>query len=73
MMQKPDARSVMGVMMGVLKIGSAPSAPASRNTPRGGFNISVKRANAPDRVRTMAVPVASATSQPRYLAAQEAA
>lgn len=67
MMQTADVLSVMGVMQG-LKTGAAQATgPASRNMPRGGFNISVKRVNAPDRIRRMAIPVTPA-DQPRYFA-----
>ena len=73
MMQKPNARSGMG-LLGIFGGGSKEPASASRETPRGsGFALSVKRVNDPYRTRTMAVPVATATSQPRYLAAQGAA
>lgn len=66
MMQTADVQSGMGVQ-GINKIRSQATAPASRNMPRGGFAISVKRVNAPDRIRRMAVPVAQA-DQPRYFA-----
>jgi hypothetical protein len=66
MMQTADVQSGMGVM-GINKAPSQATAPASRNMPRGGFAISVKRVNAPDRIRRMAIPAAQA-DQPRYFA-----
>jgi hypothetical protein len=67
MMQTADVQSVMGVMQGMKNAASLANAPASRNMPRGGFNIAVKRVNDPYRTRSMAVPVA-ATEPVRYMA-----
>ena len=67
MMQSTNVQSVMGVVQGVMNAASPATAPASRNMPRRGFNISVKRVNDPYRTRSMAVPVA-ANGAVRYLA-----
>jgi hypothetical protein len=51
-----------------------PAAPdASRTPPRGGFSMVVKRSNAPNRVRSMAIPVTPADAKTVYLAAPRSA
>ena len=67
MMQTADVQSVMGVVQVINNAASPAQSPASRNMPRGGFNISVKRVNDPYRTRRMAIPVA-ANDATRYVA-----